>query len=232
MLGSKPLILLVEDDKDLAQLNAKCLMRQGYNTLIANTITKAREHFSAYQIDLFVLDIALPDGSGLVLCNEFRKKSDAPILFLTSKTETMYKVAGFDAGGDYYLTKPFDRTEFLAVVKCLINRAHRTQIKPVETTAIVKGSLTLKLDERKAYVHGREAGLSSSEFATLLLLVQNEDTKLSYDYIYETVWQADMHNDTRALRQQISRIKKKLGEEAEGFSIYNEQGHGYIFTAK
>ena len=232
MLESKPLILIVEDDEELAQLNARLLARQGYAVMVAHTAAKAREIISLHSVDLFVLDITLPDGSGLSLCNEFRKGTEAPILFLSGKTETKDKVAGLDAGGDYYLTKPCDKNEFLAVIQCLISRSLRARQMSYSASVITKGALTLKLDEREAFVNGRDVGLSPREFTTLLLLVQNEDKKLTYEYIYETVWQAEMNNDTRALRQQISRIKKKLGEETHGFSIYNEQGVGYVFSSK
>jgi len=226
-------IMLVEDDTDMAQLNARLLRRRGYSVLVANNATEARDIAADASPDLFILDIGLPDGNGLRLCEEFRERTDAPMMFLTGKTETRDKIAGLRTGGDYYLTKPYDRTEFIAVVESLLRRAERMREKMNGAAAITKGSLTLKLDERKAYVNGNDAGLTPKEFALLHLLIQNEDKEMKYDLLFETVWGTSMNNDSNALRQRISRIKKKIEEDrASDFSIINEHGKGYIFTTR
>ena len=231
MSEQNPIVLIVEDDADMARLNARLLRRQGYDASIAYTAEEARLLVREISPDLFVLDIGLPDGSGLDLCKIFRQDSDAPILFLTGKSGAEDKISGLDSGGDYYLTKPYDKDEFIAIVRSLLRRANQTREKIAEATSIAKGSLTLKLDEHKALVNGQDARLSSKEFSVLLLLVQNEDKELTYEYLYETVWGTAMYNDSTALRQQISRMKKKLDEDnAADFSILNEQGKGYTFT--
>ena len=231
MSEQNPTVLIVEDDSDMARLNARLLKRLGYDVYVACSSCEARTLFPEVSPDLFVLDVGLPDGSGLDLCKEFRKDSDAPLLFLTGRSGAEDKISGLDSGGDYYLTKPYDKDEFIAIVRSLLRRANQTREKIAEATAITKGSLTLKLDERKALVNGQDARLSSKEFSVLLLLVQNEDKELTYEALYETVWGTAMLNDSSALRQQISRMKKKLDEEnAVDFSILNEQGKGYTFT--
>ena len=231
--GANLLILIVEDDAEMAQLNARLLKRRGYDVLVAYNAAQARlivqEHNKTP--DLFVLDVGLPDGDGFSLCREFRRGNDAPVLYLTGRTETEDKIKGLGAGGDYYLTKPYDRNEFLAVVKSLLRRAEQARKKVDEASVITKGPLTLKLAESKAYIDGHDAELSSKEFAVLLILVQNEDKEVSYEQLYESVWGMPMHQNTSALRQQISRLKKKLDEEnAEDFAIFTEQGRGYTFT--
>ena len=231
MVENKQIVLIIEDDADMARLNARLLIRRGYDVRIANTASEARALINEISPDLFVLDIGLPDGNGLDLCKEFREKSDAPLLFLTGRTGADDKISGLDSGGDYYLTKPYDTEEFIAIVRSLLRRANQTREKIAEATVITKGSLTLKLDERKAFVGGRDAQLSTKEFSVLLLLVQNEDKELKYEYLYEAVWGVPMLSDSSALRQQISRMKRKLDEEnAADFSILNEQGKGYTFT--
>ena len=229
----KPLVLLVEDDADMAQLNTRLLKRHGYDVVSALTAAQARSLVAGSAPDLFILDIGLPDGDGLSLCEEFRRFSDAPVMFLTGKTETTDKITGLKTGGDYYLTKPYDRTEFIAVVESLLRRVERTRALLSESSEIKKGALTLKLDERKAYVNGRDAGLSPKEFTLLQILIQNEDKEMKYEQLFEAVWGTPMNNDSNALRQRISRIKKKLDEgAASDFSIMNEHGKGYIFTRK
>ena len=229
-MSDNPLILIVEDDVDMAQLNARLLKRQGFDALLAHTAAEARALFEANNADLCVLDVGLPDGDGHLLCKEFKLKSDAPILFLTGRSETKDKIEGLNTGVDYYLTKPYDSSEFIAVVKNLLRRSEFTRKKFDELKIIVKGSLTLKLDERKAYVHGRDAGLTQKEFAVLLILAQNENKEIASEHIYKSVWGNDMNNDPHPVRLHISRLKKKLDEEnAKDFSIFTEYGKGYTF---
>ena len=229
----KPLILIIEDDEDMAKFNSRILTRQNYEVAIANTVADALGFISKNTPDLFVLDISLPDGNGLDLCRELRKGSDAPVLFLTGKTGTEDKISGLNAGGDYYLTKPYNVNEFVAAIQNLLRRAERMREKIAGVSAITKGSLTLKIDERKAYVNGLDVGLSSKEFSTLLLLVQNEGKELTCEQMYAAVWDAPMNDDSSALRKQISRVKKKLDEKnSSDFSIYNEHGKGYTFCCR
>jgi DNA-binding response OmpR family regulator len=178
-----------------------------------------------------ILDIELPDGDGIALGGEFRNKSDAPILFLTGKRETTDKIAGLGKGGDYYLTKPFDRKELTAIIESLLRRAERTKKRIAETTVIQRGPLTMKVLESKAYLGGKDAELTQLEFAVLLALVQNEGKVLSSEYIYRSVWGAGMNNDPNAVCIKISRIKKKLEEHSSReFAINTEYGKGYTFT--
>ena len=225
-----PVILTVEDDVDLAQLNARLLRRQGYDVLVAYSISEARALIKDIKPDMFILDIQLPDGDGMSLCKELRMDSDAPILFLTGMTETEDKVTGLGAGGDYYITKPYDKSEFLAVVRRLILKEEQMRDRIAGSSIIEKGSLTLNIDERKAYINGEDAGLAPKEFAILALMVKNEGKELTYEYLYKNVWGVSMNNNPTALRKQVSRMKKKIDENnAKDFAIFNEHGIGYTF---
>lgn len=231
-IDNKSLILIVEDDEIMAQLNARLLKRQGYDTLVAYTAAEARLLVRENPPDLFVLDIGLPDGSGFSLCEEFRRDTDAPVLFLTGKSETKDKVTGLNIGGDYYLTKPYDRSEFLAVIKSLLRKEEQTRKKIAEGSVIERGSLTLKLQEQKAFVEDRDAELTSKEFAVLLMLVQNENKELTGEQLYENVWGTVMGVDTGLIRKTISQIKKKLDiDETDDFLIQTIYGGGYIFIS-
>ena len=231
MHEKKSLIMIVEDDENMAQLNARLLKRHGYDVMVAFTAADARAAAADRKPDMFVLDIELPDGNGLALCREFREDSDAPVLFLTGRVETSDKVTGFRNGGDYYLTKPYDKNEFIAIVQSLLRRMEQTRKNIDDAFVISKGAITLKISERKAYVDGHDAGLTPKEFAVLLILIQNEDTEVPYETIYERVWGMAMNNDVNALRQQILRLRKKLNEEnTDSFSIVNGHRKGYTFT--
>lgn len=231
--GKRPLILMVEDDEDVALLNARMLGRRGYEVATAANASEARACARTRPPDLFMLDIILPDGDGLSLCKEFREDSDAPVLFLTGKKTTEDRIAGLDGGGDYYLTKPYSMDELLAVIERLLQRALKSKEKISEAYVIAKGPLTLQIPQMTALVGERDAELTQKEFAILLLLVQNEDMELSSKEIYESVWKTPMFGDTGALRSQIARLKKKLGEDStDDFSILYKQGKGYTFSTK
>jgi DNA-binding response OmpR family regulator len=228
----KPLILVVEDDEEMANFNARMLKRRGYDTLIAYNAAEARSALCDNKPDLFVLDIELPDGDGLSLCKEFRMMNDAPVLFLSGRKKLQDRVTGLGFGGDYYLTKPYMLEEFVAVVQSLLRRAEQTSKKIAEATIIKRGSLTLHLPQSKAIVNGHDAELTPKEFAVLLLLVQNEGKELTPEAIYEHVWKTDMYIDTGLIRKHISQIKKKLAKnDTNDFSILTEYGSGYIFSA-
>ncbi|MCL1794625.1 MAG: response regulator transcription factor [Oscillospiraceae bacterium] len=231
---TKPVILVVEDDKELAQLIMRSLKRNGYEANVAHTAEEARELAKKKPPDLFVLDVILPDGDGFSLCGEFRQFTDNPVLFLTGRSETRDKITGLNAGGDYYLTKPYDRDEFLTVVKTLLRREEQLKKRIDEASLIVRENICLKLSEYKAYVNGLDAGLTPKEFSVLKILIQNEDKELSAQNIYERLWGTIMNNDANAIRLHISRLKKKmnLDEGSSEFAILSTYGGGYTFKKK
>jgi DNA-binding response OmpR family regulator len=221
----------------MAKLNARFLKYNGFDAHIAFNANDAREFTKKYIPDLFVVDIQLPDEDGLSLCREFRKTMDAPVIFLTGRKEPGDKIAGFNAGGDYYLTKPYVMEEFIAIAQRLLLRADQTRDKIEkavrEASVIKRGALTLQITQSKALVNNRDVGLSPKEFAVLLLLVQNEGRVLSAEAIYGRVWGAAMASDTGTIRQHISRMKKKLGEGVmHDFTILNDYGGSYTFMMK
>jgi len=232
MNEQKPLVMVVEDDEDMALLNSRILKQHGFDILMANTVKEARRLVNTNSPDLFVFDISNPGEDSFSLCSEFRLITDAPILFLSGKIETKERIKVFESGGDYYLMKPYDQDELIAIIKSLLRRAGQAREKTdKDNNIITKGSLTLNIITRKAYVKGRDVELSPKEYAVLLLLIQNENKELTYEQLYETVWGSAMCNDSCALRQQISRLKKKLDiENVTDFAIFNEHRKGYIFT--
>lgn len=227
------LILIIEDDRDLAQLNARLLKRQGYDAVVAYTAAEARNIVRKKTPDLFVFDVVLPDGDGFALCKEFRQYLDTPVLFLTGKSETIDRITGLNAGGDYYLTKPYDRNEFLAVVNSLLRREGQNRQRIESASVIVRGSMRLNLSEYKVYVNGRDAELTPKEFAIFKMLVQNEGKELSAQTIYENIWETTMNNDANAIRLHISRLKKKIEPDNKGdinnYAILTSYGGGYTF---
>lgn len=231
MVDGKHLVLIVEDDTEMAELNARLLKRNGFEVYVAHDIAGARALFGKFAFDLIVLDVGLPDGDGVSLCREYRRQADTPVMFLTGRSETADKITGLGAGGDYYLTKPYDRNEFVAVAQSLVRRAEQTKKKITEASVIKRGPLTLKLIENRAYVNETDIELTAKEFSVLLLLVQNERKELTAEKIYEAIWGSVMGIDTGLVRKTVSQIRRKLEiDEMKEYFIQTKYGGGYTFT--
>lgn len=231
MGNRKAQILIVEDDREMAQFILRLLKRQGYDSYAVYNVAGAMGFAENNRPDLYILDIELPDGDGLSLCKELRKGSDAAVLFLTCRTGTHDKVVGLSAGGDYYLTKPYDKDELLAIVQSLLRRLEQSREKIASASVIEKGPLTLNILNGSVSLNGAEIDLTPKEFAVLLLLVQNEDRTLSNEEIYRQVWKSDIYIETGVVRKLISQIKKKLGaDDTDDFAILTKYGGGYTFT--
>jgi len=233
----KHLILMVEDDEDVALLNTRLLKRSGYEVLVAYSVSEALKCLIGNKPDLFIVDVELPDGDGFDLCVEFRKISDAPVMFLTGRKLPADRLTGMSLGGDYYITKPYDRSEFLGMVKVLLAKAGLSRDKfskaVEEATVIKRGRLTLDIRCGKAFVDGCDRELTQKEFAILLLLIQNENKEMSAKHLYEKVWNTPMNDDPAALQKHILRIKKKLdADNADDFAIVTLYGRGFAFTTK
>ena len=122
MNEKKSLILMVEDEEQVLNTNCRMLRRRGYDVRTAQTAAEACHQLEEQLPDLLILDIMLPDGNGLDICRRFREKTMNPVLFLTGKSDIRDRVEGLQQGGDYYLTKPYNFDEFLAVIQMLLER--------------------------------------------------------------------------------------------------------------
>jgi DNA-binding response OmpR family regulator len=221
MENNSPLILTVEDDKNLNMINRLALESEGYRVKTAYDLKEARLILDEIVPDLILLDVKLPDGNGFDFCREIREKVKAPIIFLTSVTETEGEHAGLAAGGDEYLRKPYD-------IDLLRLRVKKTLRRERQVSQIIRyGSLTLDVIANIAYLNGKDLLLSQKEFALLLLFVQNEGRMMSADYLYEKVWRQPMLEDARTVKYHISNLRKKLS--GSGYTVAALRGEGYCF---
>lgn len=198
-------ILLVEDETDLLLNNKEYLEKQGYGIKIAETLKAASETLKTTQIDLILLDINMPDGSGLDYIHKFRETSDVPVIFLTCRTSKEDMIEGLTGGGCDYITKPYD----LDVLGVRIEVQLR-KVRPISETRLVFGALTIDIITQCAYLDGKDALLTPKEFALLLLFVQNPGKEYTADELYTAVWGLDANNDTRTVQVRISGLRRKL----------------------
>ena len=217
-------ILLVEDNAEIQIANKDMLELLGYDVMLAMNLAEARSVVKISPPDVILLDIMLPDGSGLDFLAELRVHSQTPVLMLTALGTADDTVVGFSAGADDYLAKPYDYKVLAARIEALLRRAgHIPEV-------VQKGTLRLDVMASKAFLQGEDLLLTQKEFALLLVFTQNEGKLISDEYLYEKVWAGSLNNDPVALRNTVSRLRKKLGNSEYNVSV--ARGEGYLFEKK
>lgn len=216
---SKSLILLIEDDPDIASANKIMLELEGYSVIEARTLKKGKELVESASPDLVVMDIMLPDGNSLEYCRELRGKSGVRILFLSALGTKEDIVKGLRAGGDDYLAKPYIMDELILRIQSLMRRGNMNQ------SDTNKGRLTFNSLSNQAFCDGEDLMLKPKEYAVLELLEQNCDFYLSAEEIYSAVWNAEGGDDLGTVHNHIYSLRKKLS--GKGFIIELKRGRGY-----
>ena len=219
-------ILIVEDNKDILYANRTMLELNGYEILSAETLGAAKTICRENSIALIILDIMLPDGSGLDWCRELRQNSDVKILFLTALDANKDVIAGFRAGGDDYLEKPYHMEELLLRVEALLR--HKNTVVPKREF----GNILFSEYTFSASCAGRDLALRQKEYAVLKFLCDNAGVMFSAKEIYEVVWGvADAEaNELQPFYNCMSSLKEKIaGTKVE---IVHEKGKGYAAAIK
>jgi len=215
-------ILLIEDNAHIQKANKKALAMQGYHVLEAGTIAKGRELLYHEQPDLIILDVMLPDGNGLDLCEEIRRECNIPIIFLSGLKEDKEIVEGFESGGDVYLTKPYGLKVLVKNVESLL---HRSRDVP---DTLVKGHIVLSIISKSVTFGGNDLGIKSGkEFDVLFYLAKREGKLVGAEQIYQEVWRQSMLGDDTAVRNIVSQLRRKL--EITDCTITTKHGKGYVF---
>jgi len=218
-------ILLVEDNQKIQLANSNMLKRKGgYNVYLAANLAQARGVVATTHLDIILLDIMLPDGSGLDFLKELKQTKDIPVLLLSALDKLDDRITGLEAGGDAYMTKPYNNKELLLNIESILRRSGRMP------EVIKKGNLEIKVTSDQAFVSGINLNLSKKEFSLLFYFEQNEDKTMSGKHLYEKIWGQQMGEDTGALRRAISRLRSKL--KGSGYSIASERNEGYRFEGR
>lgn len=224
------LILMVEDNPSVLRLNQKVLETNGFLVKAASTLADAETILETDTVNLILLDILMPDGSGLDFCKTIREYTGAPILMLSSLRTSQDVISGLLTGGDDYMTKPYKVDELVARIISLLRRE---ELSGRENRQVIVTCESLKLDtlSLRAYLSGNDLQLTPKEFALLLYMVQNKDRIVSVEQIYQNVWNLPSNRDTRLLWTHFSKIRNKLEKFGENpFDITAVKGKGYIFT--
>ena len=219
-------VLVVEDDNIIREGLQISLRQDGYDVLTAATQNAALDTISGNQtIDAFLLDVMLPDGDGYTICREIRKKSDAPILFLTACDDEVHTVLALEQGADDYIAKPFRIRELLARMKAILRRVGKDV---VQQSRIAIGDNELDLQAGKVYRNQKNIELTAMEYRLLLIFVNHRGQTLSRQQLLNDIWDeaGDFVNDN-TLTVYIKRLREKLGDFEGQPLIQTVRGIGY-----
>ncbi|MCB9854491.1 MAG: response regulator transcription factor [Phycisphaerales bacterium] len=218
--------LVVEDNPRVADLLKRVLSDEAYEVDIAHAGNKGIEMALTNGYDGIILDVMLPDRSGVDVCRELRRKGQTtPILMLTALSSTDQKVDGLDAGADDYLTKPFELDELLARVRSLLRRSEAS-----EGAVLRHSDLELNLATRVATRGGRKIGLTAKEYALLEFFLRNTNRVLSRSRIGERVWGMDFEESSNVIEVYVSRLRQKIEKGADVPLMHTVIGMGYILS--
>lgn len=205
-------ILLVDDEKDIVDLLEEVLRQDGFHTIQrAYTGAEALRLCRSMKPDVVILDIMLPDQDGLEVCQKIREFSYCSILFLSAKNDDVDKILGLSWGGDDYITKPFSPREVSFRVKAQLRRQQFASVKSDSgRRRITAGPLSIDPDSCRAFKHGREISLTGREFLLLSYLMENSDTILSKERIYEQVWGEESSICDNTIMVHIRHLREKI----------------------
>ena len=220
-------ILLVEDDIALSYGVVYALKKEGFNVISSKNIKEAKETLNK-EIDLILLDITLPDGSGYDFCKEVRGKSDVPIIFMTALDEEVNIVLGLDFGGDDYITKPVRVKELVSRINAVLRRRRKDGLS-AQGQRLFSGDIVIEPLKCKVRINDKEVILTTLEYKLLLLFIENQGNVLSRNTLLEKLWDVDGNFvDSNTLNVYVKRLREKLKEDINKYKyIETVRGMGY-----
>lgn len=225
-------ILIVEDDEMVRCGIEDVLKMRDWNTETASTFAEGMKKIKANKYMLYILDMKLPDGNGITLCREIRKKTCNPVLFLSAYDSEGYIVEGFEAGGDDYVIKPFRTFELLARIKSLLKRSAINQ-EEKRKIGIKSGEFVLNFERQCLIKNNIPIELTLTEYRILYCLIANSPQIISRSKLLEIIWDYnENYVDDNALSVYINRIRNKIAGDSEKVLIETKRGIGYMWTLK
>lgn len=215
----KRVISIVEDEKDINNLVAQYLRKEGYEVHSYYTYEEASAHVADDDVHLWILDIMLDDKSGFDLIEEIRLQgSETPVIFMSARDKEFDRIIGLEKGCDDYITKPFSPKELVLRVNNIIKRAYRD-----DNNRISIDGYELDEEQRKIYADNVEIELTTKEFDLLMMFIKNKGIAFSRDKILENVWDENYFGSDRVVDDTLRRLRKKL----PNLNIHTIYGYGY-----
>jgi two-component system response regulator RegX3 len=220
-------ILIVEDESSFSEALSFLLGKEGYDVAVAATGTDAIKQFNANGADLILLDLMIPEVSGVEVCKTIRTTSQVPIIMLTAKDSEIDKVVGLELGADDYVTKPYSSRELIARIKAVLRRGSSEDVTPENGIHTVAG-IRLDVGKHQVTVNGVLIALPLKEFELLEFLMRNSGRVLTRTQLIDRIWGGDYYGDTKTLDVHIKRLRSKIeADPANPVLIQTIRGLGY-----
>jgi two-component system response regulator RegX3 len=226
-------ILIVEDESSFSEAIAFLLGKEGYETQIAENGRVALDLFKADEFDLVLLDLMIPEISGIDVCRTIRTTSLVPIIMLTAKDSEVDKVVGLELGADDYVTKPYSSRELVARIKAVLRRGIPADgDSTIENGIHAAGRIRMDIERHQVTVNEIAINLPLKEFELLEFLMRNSGRVLTRGQLIDRVWGGDYYGDTKTLDVHIKRLRSKIEvDPANPVLIQTIRGLGYKFEA-
>lgn len=216
-------IIIVEDNVEIGNLLCDFLRKEKYSVCLATSGEKALELFEKYGAKVFVLDIMLPGIDGLAVCSKVRETSNAYIIIASAKSEKEDKLTGLNLGADDYIEKPYDIDILLAKIKGVFKRKYAIE-------EIHEGNLVLNTVNNILTVDGKPVTVTDKEFELLKLLIENKNTTLKKEYLFNTIWGSDSESELQTLTVHIKWLREKIEDDPKNPKhIITVWGSGYRY---
>ena len=227
----KTKILIVDDEKHIAELISLYLTKEGFETREVYDGRKAMDEFYSFKPELVLLDLMLPGVDGYQICTTIRKNSDVPIIMLTARSDTFDKVLGLEMGADDYIVKPFEPKEMVARVKAVLRRYEKSETKEDNKT-VSFDNLKISLNDYTVIYHGESLSSPPKELELLYFLAENKNQVFTREQLLDKIWGYEYVGDSRTVDVHIKRIREKLNKGDENWSIKTVHGVGYKFETR
>ena len=221
-------VLIVEDDRNIAELLQMYLEKEGYAVTTAFDGGQGLQKFRSIKPDLVLLDVMMPVMDGWAVCKSIRGESTTPIIMLTAKGETDDKVNGLRSGADDYITKPFEMREVLARIEAVLRRTGSTAVQ-AQSRRLVFDRLVIDMDAFELTVDGRKVDTPPKEMELLFYLASSPNRVYTRNQLLDEVWGFDYFGDSRTVDVHVKRLREKLEGVSESWSLKTVWGVGYKF---
>lgn len=221
-------ILIVEDEVSFSEALAFLLGKEGFETVVAEDGRQALDIFAREGADLILLDLMIPEVSGVEVCRTIRTTSNVPIIMLTAKDAEIDKVVGLELGADDYVTKPYSSRELIARIKAVLRRGVVEDNFSEDQDLMEVGPVRLNTGKHQVFVNGQSVSLPLKEFELLEFLMRNSGRVLTRSQLIDRVWGGDYYGDTKTLDVHIKRLRSKIeADPANPVLIQTIRGLGY-----
>jgi two-component system response regulator RegX3 len=226
-------ILIVEDESSFSEAISFLLGKEGYESAVAENGRIALDLFKSNDFDLVLLDLMIPEVSGIDVCRTIRTTSSVPIIMLTAKDSEVDKVVGLELGADDYVTKPYSSRELVARIKAVLRRGVPDDGASASNSGIHSiAGIRMDIERHQVTVNGNLIPLPLKEFELLEFLLRNEGRVLTRGQLIDRVWGGDYYGDTKTLDVHIKRLRSKIEvDPANPVLIQTIRGLGYKFEA-